>query len=184
MKRASQWVRAAPFVALAARVVLLALVVLDGVQGNGYRALFNALILAVLFVFSRVGERNSWYAPVDAVMSAFFVLAWFAPSVGIHMTSSVFGVDKVFHTAGGFLLGLAGLALYRAWVPDDAALAVSAVVFALAVGAGWEFVEWVFFTLEPSSMPTTYADSMLDLVADTLGACVAALGWLWYARRQ
>ncbi len=59
-------------------------------------------------------------------------------------------------------------------MPNVRARALLTIVFALAIGAGWEFFEWIFFKLNAAMMPTTYDDSMLDLVADTLGAVIVA----------
>jgi hypothetical protein len=179
-QQTSALLRYAPLVAFVLRVVLALVVMMNFLAGERLRALFFGGVFVVLFVFSRVGKRNPWYAVIDGVLLAFFVLTWTVP--GLEMESSVFGIDKLFHTAGGLLLGFVGIALYRAWIADDAALAITAVVFALAVGAGWEFFEWMFYSVDPRFMPTTYDDSMLDLVADTLGATIAALAWLWSRR--
>ncbi len=166
------------------RAVLGFLVLFDLLRGNIFNAAFYGCIWFVAYIFSLLGRDHEHYGALDALILAFFILSWNAPGMGMQMESSVFGLDKVFHATGGALLALVGLAIAATWVQDLRARAVAAVVFALAIGGGWEVFEWIFHVIRPEFMPTTYGDSMLDLVADTIGAIVVSCVWLFWRHRK
>lgn len=85
---------------LALRVALGALVVYDLALGHYLNALFFGVVWLVVGGFALAGQRNPWYAPLDALLLVFFTLAWFSPQLGLQMESSVLGVDSFLSRCG------------------------------------------------------------------------------------
>lgn len=100
--------------------------------------------------------------------------------------------DIVLHTSSGFLLGIVGfLTLFLLnqtdRLPDGirpAFLCFFGVTFAVFLGVLWEIFEFVIDLVMPSqnmqSRETGVADTMVDLIVDTLGAViVGVMGWIY-----
>ena len=103
--------------------------------------------------------------------------------------------DKFLHFQSGLLLGLTGYVLiYILNEHKKIKLNLSpgfisffAVVFSMAIGVVWEIMEFVTDILISNNywQGMTVADTMEDLIADTIGALIFSLiGYLWMRRRQ
>jgi hypothetical protein len=101
--------------------------------------------------------------------------------------------DIVLHTGSGFLLGLVGfVAIYLLnhtdRLPRDVRPAfrcIFGLTFAVTLGVLWEIFEFAVDSIWPEvnmqSNETGVADTMYDLIVDTIGAVVVALmGWAYY----
>lgn len=170
--------------ALLLRCLFGCLVLFDVLRGNLYGILLYGGVWVIIAALAYLSRREPHAAVVDSILLGFFIIAWLAPYIGIHMVSSVFGIDKVFHTTGGALLGLVGLTLGGRYIPDLRARAAVAVLFAIAVGSGWEVLEWFIHLAKPAIMQTTYDDTMLDIIADAIGAMLAAGLWYFWSTRD
>ncbi len=166
--------------AILLRCLYFALIAVDLYQSRWLHLSLNALVFFVLLGLAYFERKDAKYYAVDTLLLALFIAAWASPLVGVKLVSSVFGPDKLFHFSGGLLLGWLAMLFYRDHISDRAVCWLTAVLAALAVGAAWEVVEYVYFVIEPSTMLITLQDSMLDLVADTLGACVGAAAVLFW----
>lgn len=131
-------------------------------------------LLALLFVFATIflGEVRRWY-------DAFW---WW---------------DLALHFSSGLLLGLLGFLLVYMLNEDEAVdlhmrpafLALFAFCFAVAIGALWEIAEFAMDEVGGMSMQSPGSgdasgldDTMWDLIVDTAGAAIVALGgWYWLA---
>lgn len=107
--------------------------------------------------------------------------------------------DILLHATSGLLLGILGFLLV--YVLNESKridlhmhpgfVAVFAFVFAVAMGAIWEILEFAADQLFGLQMqkpmlgdPSGLTDTMWDLIVDTFGAAViAAFGW-WHMKRQ
>ena len=134
-------------------------------------------IVAVLFVFATLflGEVRDWY-------DRFW---WW---------------DAALHTTSGLLLGMLGFMFVYILNEDrnvdlhmrPAFVALFAFFFAVGLGAIWEVFEFAmdrFFgtNMQPAtaSDPSGLTDTIQDLIVDTAGAAVVALGgWRYLARAR
>jgi hypothetical protein len=103
--------------------------------------------------------------------------------------------DIVLHTGSGFLLGIVGfIALYLLNRTDRLPPEVSpafrcffGVTFAVFLGVLWEIFEFVADEINPywnmQTRETGVADTMYDLIVDTLGAVMVALMGLAYFKK-
>lgn len=99
--------------------------------------------------------------------------------------------DIVLHTSSGFLLGIIGfVALFLLNNTDrlpkgmkPSFLCVFGVMFAVTLGVAWEIFEFAVDSIAPAinmqSRETGVADTMHDLIVDTIGAVI--VGFMGYA---
>lgn len=52
---------------------------------------------------------------------------------------------------------------------------VFVIVLGMSLGAAWEVVEWIGFRFLPADVVVNYDDTITDLIADSIGAVVAAI---------
>ena len=164
-----------------------------------FRAVFGGLLIWCLFaqraeltiefgipflltlVLPYLGKRDSDYYRVDSMFSILFLVSllfsfyqawpdlftWHSP-------------DKAFHLLAGATIASLGMLLYKKRIPNTPAFLATVVLFSLAIGAGWEVFEYVISQLPSGLMvPSTgYEDSMMDLVADAIGALISGLVFL------
>lgn len=147
-------------------------------------------ILALIMLGTRWGNVP---APFAAAFACFMLLATWA-SVE-HWYRDIRLADEVIHflTPGSMAAALYFLlvnfrmmpgpresrAHLRSWVPVFWVMIVG--VFAAVL---WEYYEWVVEQFNPSGMRVGYTDTVLDLVAGTLGSLTAGLLVLWWAHRH
>lgn len=106
--------------------------------------------------------------------------------------------DSVLHFSSGLLLGLLGFMLIYLLNEDQRIdlslrpifMAVFAFVFALALGAVWEIVEFLMDVTLGTTMqtptpgdPSGLTDTMIDLILDALGGLIIAAYGFFYVRR-
>ena len=132
-------------------------------------------VVAVLFIFATLflGEVRDWY-------DRFW---WW---------------DAALHTTSGLLLGMLGFMLVYILNEDrnvdlhmrPGFVALFAFFFAVALGGIWEIFEfamdrWFGTNMQPATAtdPSGLTDTIQDLIVDTVGAAVVALGgWRYLAR--
>jgi hypothetical protein len=136
-----------------------------------------------------LGRDDIRFSIGDALL---LIITGMVPVVSVVMStpvySSIIGIDKIFHFAGGAAIGLLAYFFFRERIPDRFALAATVVFASLAVGGAWEVFEAVMLVVRHAPAAyydrILYLDTNLDLVADTLGgmATMAAL-WLWSKKK-
>lgn len=160
-------------------------------------ALRVALGLAVAWLLIRADASAAFIVAVFLALSFAYLLredsrphlfdVLFALAALLGALGYVFGLfdggvpyDKPVHAFTTFSVSLAFFFLfYRGAVPRQraVALATSVVTLGVTVGAFWEIFEWFFVG------KYTMADTIGDLIADSLGALAAALVALFIRRR-
>ena len=155
-------------VLLTLRVALFVLLAVLLVTGDITAALIVAVFLALSFAHLLRSERR------PAVFDVVFALAALAGALGY--TFDLFGeivpYDEFTHAFTTFSVSLAFYFLfYGGAVPERRAIALGSSVFTLGVtvGAYWEIFEW--FVVGKYTM----ADTISDLLVDSVGALAAAL---------
>jgi hypothetical protein len=161
---------------LALRVALGLAVAWLLVRGDATAAFIVAIFLALSFAYLLRDD------PRPHLFDVLFALAAVLGALGY-----VFGLfdarvpyDKPVHAFTTFSVSLAFFFLfYRGAVPRQRAVALATSVFTLGVtvGAFWEIFEWFFVD------QFTMADTIGDLVVDSIGALAAALVALFIRRR-
>ena len=133
-------------------------------------------IVAVLFIFATLflGEVRDWYQRY-----------WWW--------------DAGLHTTSGLLLGMLGFLIVYILNEDrnvdfhmrPSFVALFAFFFAVAIGAIWEIFEYAMdyhfgTNMQPATAndPSGLTDTIQDLIVDTIGAAVVALGGWRYLRRE
>jgi len=170
---------------VAMRTLFLSLIVTFAVMGLWGMALFYGVCFLVSLGMLLSVEDDHYYM-VDLLLSLLFIFGMFPTMTGDWvgektLSQSFIGFDKVLHTLGGACLALFAAVMARKRVNDRLFFYASIIAFAVAIGAFWEVFEWGFGLL-PAQLrivPTGYADSMLDIIADTVGACVVAIALYW-----
>lgn len=143
---------------------------------------FHALIFFGSAFVPMLGRRNRGFYLLD-----FWIMLVFTG--GIVMTlygqwpeprgfnEILFGTDKLFHIAAGACLAMFAAILLRPYITHAWMFYGMLVVFAIAVGAVWEVFEWCVSELPSLWLLRSagYTDSMLDLIADTIGAVMVVV---------
>lgn len=160
------------FAALALRAVYLGTGVFRAVQGDvgGSLLVFGVLLATSPLLYLGKKEARFWHA--DAAITALFLVAMLQRLWILEPT--LMGPDKIFHFVGGAIIGYFLTIALSPWVPGASARGIFAVAIAIAVGAGWEVFEWGLFSHTGELTALSYPDSMLDLIADGMGAAVGA----------
>jgi hypothetical protein len=152
------------------------------VQGRDWA---NLLFYGAIFVGSLVvpllGRFDPEYYRLDIFVVFVFAMGplftsfsfWPEPD---NIQTLLFGKDKPLHIAGGACLAMFAAIGLRTHIPSARIFYVLIVISALALGGAWEIFEWLTSVLSrPFRLQSAgYEDSMLDMVADTLGAVIAA----------
>ena len=174
---------------LALRAVYLALIAVVLARGEWGGAVFHCAIFigSLLLIWMARRERNGSYYTLDAVTCAIFSAAIIVSFLGLWSDTEYYlGLDKLFHAGAGAVLAWFAISFLRRRTTDRMVVYGGAVLFALAVGGAWEVFEWFFHILPPplhlGSMG--YTDSMMDLVADTLGGSLVALVFWSRAKKR
>ncbi|MFP4400737.1 MAG: hypothetical protein ACLFPQ_02565 [Candidatus Woesearchaeota archaeon] len=98
--------------------------------------------------------------------------------------------DVLLHTSSGIVFGLLGLYLvyildrkYRVAVKlNPYFVALFAISFAIAMGALWEILEFSLDYFFSTDLQLSLADTMWDLIVDTLGAIIVAIFGYFYLK--
>lgn len=177
---------------LAVRVIYLCeLLVFVQARDWGNLVFYGAIFLGSL-VIPLLGRLDAEYYRLDIFVMLVFSMGpvftsfkvWPAP---VDLRSMILGNDKPLHIAGGACLAMFAAIALRKHVFSTSIYYMLTVVFALALGAAWEIFEW-FSSILPHPFrlrSSGYGDSMLDMVADTVGGIImaAALKILGYHKR-
>jgi len=166
---------------LVMRAIYLAGIVSFAVMGRWNAVLFNGVVFLGSLIIPYLGQKDERYRWLDVLVVLTFSLsllptyldAWYTPQSDL---AKLFTIDKLYHMVGGACLGIFGMITFSKKV-DEKLLFLIVVMFALSVGAAWEVFEWILSIL-PAPLHSTssgYADSMIDLVADTIGATIVAI---------
>jgi VanZ family protein len=156
-----------PFL-LGLRVALCVLLAALLVLGDVTAALIVAVFLALSFAHLLRSDRR------PAVFDVLFALAALAGAIGyaFGLFDEIVPYDELTHAFTTFSVSLAFYFLfYGGAVPEQRAVALATSVFTLGVtvGAYWEIFEWFFVG------KFTMADTISDLLVDSVGALAAAL---------
>jgi hypothetical protein len=151
-------------------------------------------VIGLTLIPAFVWRRYRVYLPpeLQLISAAFIFLSLFLGSARDYYYR-FWWWDIVLHTGSGFLLGIVGfVAIYLLnhtdRLPQEVRPAFRCffgVTFAVTLGVLWEIFEFAVDSMWPDvnmqSNETGVADTMYDLIVDTLGAVVVALmGWAYY----
>ena len=106
-------------------------------------------------------------------------LHWFGTVFYVYWTFVWF--DTVAHLLGGFTVALFGLwiwwesGLFGKKMPSKKEAFITALIFGMAAGFGWEVFEYVYNIANPSGGETYLQDTFHDLVNDFIGATIAGI---------
>ncbi|HEX5177486.1 MAG TPA: hypothetical protein VFV83_10675 [Chthoniobacteraceae bacterium] len=158
---------------------------------------FLALVVIILTLLPAFAwRRYRLYLPPEfqLIAAAFIFLSLFLGSAR-DFYYRFWWWDMVLHAGSGFLLGIVGfVALYLLNQTDRLPPELSpgfrcffGVTFAVFLGVLWEIVEFVADEINPywnmQTRESGVADTMHDLIVDTIGAVIVALmGWAYFKK--
>jgi len=162
----------------AGRLLFLTATIVWGVTGHAVAPLVGACVVLGL---ARAANLPRFYD--FGLMVAMVLLAW-GEVLGVYDSWRYF--DNVVHITVPLLLtGLLYVLLMRLSVLPELhdltqlhqrfGFFLTALFLGMAIGAGWEIVEWTLDTLTGSSLVISTTDTATDLIWDTIGAGASAL---------
>ena len=164
--------------ALALRLLYLIFIIHQFMLG-GWRATVSLSIIFLVTLPVLYLARKDWrFATSDMLFLGLSGLGTVLSVVGLGLNPTVFGVDKLFHIAGGAAVAFFAYFALRSEIKTKWILCLVIPAIALAVGAGWEFFEYLMYLV--GGQPEAYfnkllfTDTMFDMVADALGALLVA----------
>jgi hypothetical protein len=173
--------------------LVLALIVFI-VRRDWENVFLTLAVIGLTLVPAFVWRRYRVYLPpeLQLISAAFIFLSLFLGSARDYYYR-YWWWDIVLHTGSGFLLGVVGfVAIYLLNQTDRLPREVRpafrcffGVTFAVTLGVLWEIFEFAVDSMWPEvnmqSNETGVADTMYDLIVDTIGAvAVALMGWAYY----
>ena len=162
---------------IAARVLYLILIVWLW-STDPYAAGMHLAIFFVTLPLAWLGRTDARYIAVDVFLLGLTAVVPLLFHVGIPVESSYIGIDKLFHVLGGMGVAAFAVLYFRSRVQPGWTVFFVVLCTAVAVGAAWELAEWLLLLLRSvpdSTFSRLYvADTMLDLIADALGALLVA----------
>ena len=175
-------------ITLIVQAALAVALVLFLVRGDWENVFLTALVIGLTLVPAFLWRKYRIYLPPEfqLVSAAFVFLSLFLGSAR-DFYYRFWWWDFVLHTGSGFLLGIVGfIALYLLNQTDRLPHEVSpafrcffGVTFAVFLGVLWEIFEFACDQIAPywnmQSVETGVADTMWDLIVDTIGAVIVAL---------
>lgn len=181
--------------------VMLVEAVLLIVQGQWLSVFVLLLIIIATLSPTRVGRMFRVYIPLDfQVIATLFVFAALYLGETRDFYERQWWWDLALHFTSGVLLGILGFLMAYVLNEDDridlrlrpAFMAIFAFLFAFSIGALWDLFEFAMDTIFGMNMqkprlgdPSGLTDTMLDLVADALGAFVVSVyGWWFMSSRS
>lgn len=147
------------------------------------------LVIAALITLPRV--IGKWSKVVIPPRLEVYIIAFLYATLFLGELKSYYAMywwwDVVIHTSSGLAFGVVGFILlyilYKAEKikTSPKTIAMFSFVFALAIGALWEIVEFGIDNLfNNSHMQASLSDTMWDLIVDSLGALFSAVvGYLY-----
>lgn len=165
------------------------------IRGDWENAFLTLAVIGFVVVPAFVLRRYRVYVPPEfqLVAVAFVFLSFFLGSARDYYYK-FWWWDMVLHTTSGFLLGILGwITLFLLNKTDripsgmrPSFLCFFAVTFAVFLGVLWEIFEFAVDSLWPEvnmmSHETGVADTMQDLIVDTVGATTVALMGYAYSK--
>lgn len=155
--------------------------------------LMTLLIAALMTVPSLLSRYYKVYIPLSLDLgTVFFIfLTLFLGQMG-DAYNSVPLWDKFLHLQSGLLLGAIGFRLVYALESRRKAtlilsplfVALFAIAFAMALGAFWEIAEFFWDIALGRHSQASLADTMWDLIADTVGGIIISIGGFIWMRRH
>lgn len=160
------------------RVLFLIATIVWALTGHAVTPLIGALVVLGL---ARAANLPRFY---DAGLIVAMVLLGWGEVLGVYDSWRYY--DNVVHTTVPLLLtGLLCVLLMRLDVlPELQDLTqlhqrigffLTALFFGMAIGAGWEIVEWTLDSTTGSNLVISTTDTATDLIWDTIGAAASAL---------
>jgi uncharacterized membrane protein YjdF len=159
------------------RLIFFAATIVWGLMGNPMTGLIGA---SIVLVFARIASLPRFY---DFSLIVVLTLVSWGEVLGVYDSWRYY--DNVVHTSVPLLLtGVVYVLLMRLCVlPELRDLTQSrqrigffltVLILGMAIGAGWEIVEWVLDTTTGSHLIISTTDTATDLIWDTIGSAGAA----------
>lgn len=174
-------------IGLAIRGVYLVIIAICIATGKPQHALAFSVPFLITLPIAFAARKDQNYAYADIMFMELFLFAMLLSYFDMWpATSTAYTLDKPFHIlAGACLANLMRIYLLKKF-NDRRAYYLCIIACTLAVGAGWEVFEWTLSKLPALYMtPSTgYDDTMMDLVADMIGALIIVAYYLCKAWRK
>ncbi len=185
------------FVIVALMSIDLVVVVSEGLWLSAFLILTIAMLILLVTVFS---DRLAVQIPAEfQVLALLFVFSALFLGEVRNYYDKIWWWDIALHSTSGLLMGILGfLLVYVLNASEKIAISMTpqflafvAFIFAVAVGALWEIVEFSIDSIVGARMqkamfddPSGLTDTMWDMIVNAIGAgFISTLGW-WYMKRD
>ena len=164
------------------------------IRGDWESATSTWFIVFLMSIPAILKHRYRIYLPftLDLWLVAFIFLTLFVGGIGdVYKEFPIW--DKLLHFQSGLLLSASGYVIVYALNESEATaldlspvfVSVFAVAFSLAIGAIWEMFEFTGDSIFGSTWQINNTDTMLDLIADGVGALIFSVGaYFWMYRHK
>lgn len=177
------------------QILLVLGLVLFLIRRNWQNLFLTVVVILLTLIPAFLSRRYRIIIPPEfQLVSALFVFLSLYLGSAFDFYDRFWWWDMVLHTSSGFLLGIIGfIALFLLNHIDrlpagikPAFLGFFAVTFAVTLGVVWEIFEFAMDRLHPAwdmqVAGTGVADTMEDLIVDTVGAMVVAIMGVVYLK--
>ncbi|MEK6960282.1 MAG: hypothetical protein AABX47_03855 [Nanoarchaeota archaeon] len=169
-------------IAYALRGIYLAILAICFATGKPQHLLaFSGPFIVTIPILFLAKEDDGYYS-VDASFISLFTIAMLMSYFELWpAAASPTSIDKLFHIAAGACLANFARVFLKKKVNDKWTYYALIIAVTLAVGGAWEVYEWTGSKLPAAYMtPSTgYDDTMMDIIADIIGALIVA-GYAWF----
>ncbi|HLP80157.1 MAG TPA: hypothetical protein VK158_05960 [Acidobacteriota bacterium] len=174
--------RAQVWISYTLRFLMLALTVYSGITGKFISAFAVGLFLIFTFIPAIIEHNYKIILPieVDFAATVFVFLSLVMGDVRGYY-DRFWWWDIVLHSFSGLLLGLVGFAIVYVLVTYASPHRIGPILtsifsfcFAVTIGAIWELIEFAVGATTHYVMQHGLADTMGDILADCIGALIAA----------
>lgn len=164
------------------------------VRGDFVSASSTALIALLMSLPSTLKSRYQLYLPftLDLWIVTFIFLTLFVGDIGdVYREFPIW--DKLLHFQSGLLLSALGYVVVYLLNESEATsldlspffLSLFAILFSVSIGVVWEIGEFAGDLIFGAAWQPDNVDTMLDLVADSVGALIFAAGaYFWMYRHK
>ena len=176
------------------RILVVLAAVYFLVRGDWESSVSTAFVFLLMSLPGILKHRYRIYLPfaLELWIVLFIFLTLFVGGIGdVYREFPIW--DKILHFQSGLLLSASGYVIVYTLNESEATtldlspvfVSVFAVAFSLAFGAIWEMIEFAGDTIFGSAWQINNTDTMLDLIADGVGALIFSLGaYFWMYRHK
>lgn len=180
------------YVSILIKIVLCIAIAIDFIQQKYSHLFISTLTLLLLLLPTLFRRKYNVTIPLEIeILITIFIFGTLFMGEILNYYEKIPNWDIYLHTLSGFLLGLLGFVIVYSIVKNSTEnnlspffVALFTFSFAVMIGVLWEIFEFfmdMFFGL--NMQKSGLVDTMVDLIVDSIGALVVAIGSYFYIKK-